>query len=231
LHLRSAVSAGGGAGAALPGATRPGVEEAAQGGAQIPQARLKGLGRTSWPVSRILYPTTATAAAGRRPSIWTLRHRVPQAAYPQASGEQPSSACAAAPRCGGLGLASGGVCLAIPVTRDAGALLPHRFTLTPATPGDATVAVCSLWHCPASHLGLLLATTLLCEVRTFLVPSFDDPRPPGQLVRAYQRSASGADSANPRPSGRVIHRHRRATAGTAGRCPRRAGSAPSTSRR
>ena len=33
-------------------------------------------------------------------------------------------------------------------------------------------AVCSLWHCPASHLGLPLAITLLCEVRTFLDPPF-----------------------------------------------------------
>ena len=79
--------------------------------------------------------------------------------------------------CGLLGLASGGVCLATPVTRNAGALLPHRFTLT-----TARVAVCFLWHFPASHLGLPLAITLLCEVRTFL-DSTCEPRPPGQLVR------------------------------------------------
>ena len=66
-------------------------------------------------------------------------------------------------RCGLLDLASGGVCRATPVTRDAGALLPHRFTLT-----TARVAVCFLWHFPASRLGLPLAITLLCEVRTFL---------------------------------------------------------------
>lgn len=53
----------------------------------------------------------------------------------------------------------------MPVTRPAGALLPHRFTLT-----TVAVAVCFLWHCPASHLGLPLAITLLCEVRTFLDP-------------------------------------------------------------
>jgi hypothetical protein len=82
---------------------------------------------------------------------------------PADSGEQPSNACAAALSCGLLDLASGGVCLAIPVTRNAGALLPHRFTLT-----TARVAVYFLWHFPASHLGLLLAITLLCEVRTFL---------------------------------------------------------------
>jgi hypothetical protein len=69
------------------------------------------------------------------------------------------------PSCDILGLASGGVCLATPVTRNAGALLPHRFTLT-----TAKVAVYFLWHFPASHLGLPLAITLLCEVRTFLEP-------------------------------------------------------------
>ncbi len=80
-----------------------------------------------------------------------------------------------------LDLASGGVCQATPVTRNAGALLPHRFTLT-----TARVAVCSLWHFPASHLGLPLAITLLCEVRTFLDSALQEPepRPPGQLVRA-----------------------------------------------
>jgi len=106
---------------------------------------------------------------------------------PAGSGEQPSSACATAPWRGLLGLASGGVCRAIPVTRNAGALLPHRFTLT-----TARVAVCFLWHFPASHLGLLLAITLLCEVRTFLdsAPGLSDrrePRPPSQLVRVEQR--------------------------------------------
>src|SRR6478735_2639722 len=38
-------------------------------------------------------------------------------------------------------------------------------TVSPLPP---MVAVCFLWHCPASHLGLPLAITLLCEVRTFL---------------------------------------------------------------
>ncbi len=63
-------------------------------------------------------------------------------------------------------LAPGGVYRAAPVTRGAGALLPHRFTLT----HPEGWAVCSLWHCPASHLGLPLATALLCGVRTFLDP-------------------------------------------------------------
>src|ERR1700742_4751451 len=97
---------------------------------------------------------------------------------PAGSGEQPSGACATAPWCGLLGLASGGVCRAIPVTRNAGALLPHRFTLT-----TTRVAVYFLWHFPASHLGLPLAITLLCEVRTFLDSLLNqcEPRSPSQI--------------------------------------------------
>ena len=63
-----------------------------------------------------------------------------------------------------LGLAPGGVYLATSVTRGAGGLLHHRFTLT----GAQTPAVCSLWHCPAGHPGLPLATTLPFGARTFL---------------------------------------------------------------
>jgi hypothetical protein len=51
---------------------------------------------------------------------------------PAGSGEQPSNACAG-PRPAAralLGLAPGGVYRATPVTRGAGELLPHRFTLT-----------------------------------------------------------------------------------------------------
>jgi hypothetical protein len=145
--------------------------------------------RASWPVSRILFRAAAAkpTAARRRPSIWTHRCRVPRAAYPQARASGPRTPARPHRGCGLLGLASGGVCLATPVTRNAGALLPHRFTLT-----TTRVAVCFLWHFPASHLGLLLAITLLCEVRTFLDSGAGpleltevrhEPRPPSQLVR------------------------------------------------
>ena len=40
--------------------------------------------------------------------------------------------------------------------------------LPPSPDKTTAAAVCFLWHCPASHLGLPLAITLLCEVRTFL---------------------------------------------------------------
>lgn len=51
-----------------------------------------------------------------------------------------------------FGLAPGGVCRAEPVTRSAGELLPHRFTLTPRKPlselSTLRVAVCFLLHFP-----------------------------------------------------------------------------------
>src|SRR3984893_18980024 len=118
----------------------------------------------SWPLSRIL---SLAAANYHGDEAATIHLDTPSpgasSGLPAGSGEQPSNACATAPECGLLDLASGGVCLAIPVTRNAGALLPHRFTLT-----TATAAGCFLWHFPASRLGLPLAITLLCEVRTFL---------------------------------------------------------------
>src|SRR3954470_17388922 len=64
-----------------------------------------------------------------------------------------------------FGLAPGGVCRAAPITRDAGALLPHRFTLTCARRPSA---VCSLWHFPAGHPDWPLASTLPCGAPTFL---------------------------------------------------------------
>ena len=142
------------------------------------------MGRASWPVSRILFPAAARVQrrrGGDHPSGHTVAgclerptRRLGRATLERLRGHTS---------CGLLGLASGGVCLATPVTRNAGALLPHRFTLT-----TAKVAVCFLWHFPASHLGLPLAITLLREVRTFLdsTPGLTDrrkPRPPGQLVR------------------------------------------------
>ena len=63
-------------------------------------------------------------------------------------------------------LAPDGVCRATPVTRRAGGLLLHRFTLTSL--GCPREAVCSLWHCPAGCPGCVLPTALLCGARTFL---------------------------------------------------------------
>ena len=97
-----------------------------------------------------------------------------------------------------LGLAPGGVDRAARVAPDAGALLPHRFTLTCAvrSPGKPS-AVCSLLHCPSGHPDLALASTLLCGVPTFLdQPAHTDgPRPPGRLTVGDRVAATSVGDA------------------------------------
>ena len=97
-----------------------------------------------------------------------------------------------------LGLAPGGVCRAAGVTPSAGALLPHRFTLTCAAPlpvrvGEPPSAVCSLWHFPAGHPDWVLPSTLPCGVRTFLgrVTSRARTRPSGRLATTAIVAVSG----------------------------------------
>src|SRR5215210_6098676 len=69
-----------------------------------------------------------------------------------------------------LGLAPGGVYRAARVTPGAGALLPHRFTLTCAScsVNIGPSAVCFLWHFPAGHPDWPLASTLPYGAPTFL---------------------------------------------------------------
>ena len=99
----------------------------------------------------------------------------------------PAGAGGTGSPCPLFGLAPGGVYRAVRVTPDAGALLPHRFTLACAIPlPGPPSAVCSLWHCPSGRPDWLLASTLPCGVPTFLdtVPVQDQavPRPPGRLT-------------------------------------------------
>ena len=49
-----------------------------------------------------------------------------------------------------------------------GTLVVSYTTVSPLPVGRNRPAVCSLWHCPAGHPGLPLATTLPCGARTFL---------------------------------------------------------------
>jgi hypothetical protein len=49
------------------------------------------------------------------------------------------------------------------------ALVVSYTTVSPLPPGRSRVAVCFLWHFPASHPGSALPTTLPCGARTFLV--------------------------------------------------------------
>jgi hypothetical protein len=69
--------------------------------------------------------------------------------------------------CPTFGLAPGGVYRAARVTPDAGALLPHRFTLACAGRSPPS-AVCFLLHCPSGRPDWPLASTLPCGAPTFL---------------------------------------------------------------
>ena len=77
-------------------------------------------------------------AAGGRSSIWACRRRQALAVYPQARAGRPRTP-AQEPGGSLLDLAPGGVYLATPVTRGAGGLLPHRFTLTWRSPARRSV--------------------------------------------------------------------------------------------
>jgi len=110
----------------------------------------------------------------------------PQATYPGCCGRAALSL---------LGLAPDGVYLADPVTRIAGGLLPHRFTLacSPALLGSqqnaersayepeglASSAVCSLLHYPSGRPAWVLPSVMPCGVRTFLDHRNGRDRPAG----------------------------------------------------
>jgi len=87
-----------------------------------------------------------------RPSIWDRSYLQPLATYPGIDERAARSP---------VGVAPSGVCIAASVTRDAGALLPHRFTLTFAG-GLLSVALSTgrpAWELPS---------TLPYGARTFL---------------------------------------------------------------
>jgi hypothetical protein len=82
-----------------------------------------------------------------------------------------------------FGLAPGGVCRAARVTPGAGALLPHRFTLTcDQSRRTDPSAVCFLWHFPAGHPDWPLTSTVPYGAPTFLDQVRAWPRPPGRLT-------------------------------------------------
>src|SRR5205823_11357066 len=99
-----------------------------------------------------------------------------------------------------LGHAPGGGYRAARVTPDAGALLPHRFTLACAAPANRCSHRRSALCCPepTGHPVLALASTLPCGVPTFLDtgPSGEDQcrgHPAGSPSRAAYWSQSLAD--------------------------------------
>ena len=107
----------------------------------------------SGPISRVLYPSPATEAAGRAMAI-SLGSRLlgPSSSLPEGFGpDQPAGppgqlVCRGASRRPLFDLAPGGVCLAKLVAQPAGELLPRRFTLTARA--EAFAAVCFLLHFP-----------------------------------------------------------------------------------
>ncbi len=104
-------------------------------------------------------------AGGRWPSIYAVYPKVRRTSIP---GHRPGPR--GAERTGRpyllLDLAPGGVCRADRVTSDAGALLPHRFTLACAVAGHRRFAFCCTG--PSRRRDLALASTLPVGVPTFL---------------------------------------------------------------
>ena len=84
---------------------------------------------------------------------------------PAGSGGQPSNACAGAADRSLLALLRVGFTEPL---RSPGALVVSYTAVSPLPGHSRDRAVCFLWHCPAGHPGLPLATTLPCGVRTFL---------------------------------------------------------------
>ena len=143
--------------------------------------------RASWPVSRILFPAAAgerRRRGGDHPSGHTVAGCLERPT--RRLGRAALGRLRSRTGCGLLALLRVGF---TEPSRSPGMLVRSYRTVSPLPPAQEAVAVCSLWHCPASHLGLPLAITLLCEVRTFLDPTCVGPRPPGQLVRTDQRTA------------------------------------------
>ena len=115
----------------------------------------------SRPVRRILFGTLRSV--GGHPSRPAVTRRL----------QRPTRGLTGGSTLPLLGLAPDGVYRAIRVAPDAGALLPHRFTLTcaadlPLQVGPSSSAVCSLLHFPAGHPDWALPSILPCGVRTFL---------------------------------------------------------------
>ncbi len=130
------------------------------------------------PISRILFPAPVARTRSDGHSSSGDGCPPPLATYPGASDGPPSNAPL-------FGLAPGGVCLASPVARGAGALLPHHFTLTgpypAARPGTARryAFCCTCRH--ALRRASALRSTLPCGVRTFLRRTLTVRRRPSGL--------------------------------------------------
>src|SRR5438477_8506329 len=150
-------------------------------------------------VSRVLSPEHVTQGDGHFSRTPVTRRL--ERPYPRARTGRPIALL--------VGLAPGGVCRADAVTRAAGELLPHRFTLTvPALSraSDRRSAFCGTgpWGFPP----WALPSTLPCGARTFLPPPRGGRRPSGLLWRRSsippQKTRSGAGARRWGVSGRGV---------------------------
>ncbi len=85
-----------------------------------------------------------------------------------------------------FGLASGGVCIALPVTRKP-VVSYTAFSPFPKARPRPAFGSCFLLHFPVSRLNLTLSGALLCEARTFLSRTLSRirQRPPAALGREW----------------------------------------------
>src|SRR5664280_3720360 len=185
-----------------------------------PQGLLGGVKGTSRSVSRVLFP-----GALRRSRSATIHLDVPSPARssgpPAGSGGQPSNACALPSRTNAsrelLDLAPGGVYRAVPVTRDAGGLLHHRFTLT-GSPSRETGGLFSVALSRGSHRVAVDNHPALWSPDFPRPPTDDRPgepertngratRPPDRLVRhAAYRATPGVQSGSSVRAGPMCRR-------------------------
>ena len=134
---------------------RTGSERTYKPGSVPPAAWRAGDGHFSRrPIARPLQRSTRKSIAGRT-----------------SPRDRPDERVAGRIRCSLFDLAPGGVCLARPVARPAGELLPHRFTLTARSREGSGAAVCFLLHFPGPCGRWALPITMSCGARTFLPPT------------------------------------------------------------
>ena len=106
-------------------------------------------------------------------SIWDVRYRTPQAVYPMLFAGRVAPMHL-------FHLAPDGVCLATDITADAGARLPHRFTLTPLRMQSLLCCTCRHVTAPGRY-----PASLPYGVRTFLDKHKtyrDSPDQPGRII-------------------------------------------------
>jgi hypothetical protein len=133
------------------------------------------------PISRILSPCRSPGS-GWRPSLWDVGHPTPRAAHLGRDGRTTLSL---------LGLAPDGACIAATVTRRAGGLLPHRFTLTACRrTGSRRSALCCAVH----------ASPRLGVTQHPVLRSPDFPHPPERARPPVRRFPTGRGYAHAVPA-------------------------------